>query len=494
MSNEVYDLAIIGAGPGGYHAAIRAAQYGAKVALIEKEELGGACLNWGCIPTKALYESSKLIQKIRDHGEDFGLICELKIDFGKAVERKNRIVKDLVKGIEALQRSWKNDVFKGYGKIISGDLDNGFEIAIEGESHDVFIKAKRIIIATGSSPKLIPSFNIDHDKILTSSDILHPEFKKVPKNLLVIGAGVIGCEFANIFATFGSKVTVLEYLPLPIATEEPMIIREIMNKFEKLGIDLHISQNVLSIENTGTGVKVITCSALIPNEEIESAEKSIYEADYCLISIGREKESSNIGLERIGIETIRNTIRVVPDTLETNIKGVYAIGDVTGGLMLAHVASYEGNVAVANALSSIGGFPIKPLTTDYSVVPSTIFTNPNIGSVGIRRADAKEKNIDVLMGRFTYASLGKAKCMGEDEGFIMVLANKENGKIIGASCIGVEAPELIAEIALAMKYGLTAHDVGNVIHSHPTISEVVLEGAEDVYGMAIHRRGRPRFI
>ncbi|MBY9006484.1 MAG: dihydrolipoyl dehydrogenase [Candidatus Lokiarchaeota archaeon] len=494
MINEVYDLAIIGAGPGGYHAAIRAAQYGAKVALIEKESLGGTCLNVGCIPTKALYASTKLIQQIREHGEEFGVSCELKTNFSNAVERKNRIVRELVDGIAGLQKSWKNDVFNGFGKIIGGDINNGFDLAIEGDNGEKTIRAKRVIIATGSFPKLIPSFNIDHQKILTSSDILHPDFKEIPKSLLIIGAGVIGCEFANIFATFGSKVTVLEYLPLPIATEEPMIIRAIMNKFEKSEIDLHISQNVLSIEKTANGVKATTCPANIPKDEIESIEKKVFEADYCLVSIGREKEIFNLGLEKLGIETVRGAINVNPDTLETYVKGIYAIGDVTGGLMLAHVASYEGNVAIANALSSIGGFPIKPATTDYSVVPATIFTSPNIGSVGIRRAEAKEKNISVAMGRFTYSSLGKAKCMGEEEGFIMILANKENGKIIGASCIGAEAPELIAEIALAMKYGLTAHDIGSVIHSHPTISEMVLEGAEDVFGMAIHRRGRPRFV
>jgi dihydrolipoamide dehydrogenase len=209
------------------------------------------------------------------------------------------------------------------------------------------------------------------------------------------------------------------------------------------------------------------------------------------VSIGRAKESSNLGLEEMGIGTERGAIKVNPDTLETDCKGIYAIGDVTGGVMLAHVASYEGDVAVNNALTSIGGFPTHHETTDYTVVPATIFTSPNIGSVGMRRSDAKDKGIDVAMGRFPFQSLGKAKCMGEEEGFIMILANKDNGEIIGASCIGAEAPELISEIALAMKHGLTIQDVSEVIHSHPTISEMVLEGAEDVFGMAIHRKGRP---
>ncbi|MDX1797037.1 MAG: dihydrolipoyl dehydrogenase [Candidatus Lokiarchaeia archaeon] len=490
MSDKLYDLAIIGAGPGGYHAAIRAAQYGAKVALIEKDKLGGTCLNRGCIPTKALYASAHLIEKIKE-AKEFGVdVTQYKLSFSKAVERKNKVVKELVKGIDVLENSWKNDVYHGFGKIIGGNIDMGFEISVEGEE-SVNIKAKRVIIATGSSPALIPAFNIDHKRILTSDDILDPNFKTVPDRLLIIGAGVIGCEFANIFATFGSKVAMLEYLSSPIATEEPMIVKVLQKKFENLGIEIHTSKNVLSVENTENGVKATTCSADVPRDQIENAEKQLFEADLCLVSIGRSKESKSIGLENLGIDTDRGAIKVKSDTLETAVKGIYAIGDVTGGIMLAHVASYEGDVAVANALSSIGGFPVDEMKTDYKVVPATIFTSPNIGSVGYRRKVAKNLGFDVLMGQFPYQSLGKAKCMGEEEGFIMVLADKTTYKILGASCIGAEAPELIAEIALAMQHGLTIHDIGETIHSHPTISEMVLEGSESVVGMSIHKKGRP---
>ncbi|MHA1688515.1 MAG: dihydrolipoyl dehydrogenase [Promethearchaeota archaeon] len=493
MSDKIYDVAIIGGGPGGYHGAIRAAQYGAKVALIEKYKLGGTCLNRGCIPTKALYASVELIQKIREHGKEFGIEnCPMTLNFEQAVERKNKVVEELVGGIESLEKAWKNDIYWGRGKLAGGDAENGFNIAIEGET-TTEIKAKRVIIATGSSPALIPAFNIDHERILTSDDILDPNFKIVPERLLIIGAGVIGCEFANIFATFGSKITMLEYLSSPIATEEPMIIKELRKKMDALGIELHVSQNVLSIENTGSGVKATTCSAGVPRDQIDSAEKFTYEADYCLISIGRAKESSNLGLEEMGIEVDRGAIQVDRETLETNVKGIYAIGDVTGGIMLAHVAYYEADVAVANALNSLGGFPVTSKKADYSVVPATIFTSPNIGSVGLRRDQAKRQGIDVAMGRFPFASLGKAKCLGEEEGFLMILAEKNTGKIIGASCIGAEASELIAEIALAIKHGLTVHDLGETIHSHPTISEMVMEAAEDVVGMAIHRKGRPSF-
>ncbi|MBY9008982.1 MAG: dihydrolipoyl dehydrogenase [Candidatus Lokiarchaeota archaeon] len=489
-SSELYDIAIIGSGPGGYHSSIRAAQFGAKVALIEKNKLGGTCLNLGCIPAKTLYASAEFIQKLRENGEDHGILCEFKLDFSKAVARKNKVVKELTDGIATLEKAWKNDVYIGHGKILNGNANNGFEISIKGKDNKK-IKAKRVILATGSTPVLIPVFNIDHDRILTTDDILHPNFKILPEKLLIIGAGVAGCEFANIFASFGSKVTMLEYLPSPIASEEPMIVKEIQKKFDSLGIEIFVSQNVLSIINTGSGVKATTVSADVPREQLETAKKSIFEADYCLVTIGRAKESGNLGLEDFKIETQRGAIQVDSKTLETSVKGIFAIGDVTGGLMLAHVARHEGDVAVANALASLDEFQVEEKITDYRVIPATIFTSPNIGSVGLRRKNAKNSGYDLLIGMFPYVSLGKAKCMGEEDGFILIIADKKTDKILGASCVGAEAPELISEISLAMQHGLTVHDVATTVHSHPTISEMILEGMEDVYGMAIHKKGRP---
>ncbi|MHA1320624.1 MAG: dihydrolipoyl dehydrogenase family protein, partial [Promethearchaeota archaeon] len=414
--SELYDIAVIGSGPGGYHSAIRAAQYGAKVALIEKNKLGGTCLNLGCIPAKALYASAEFIQKLRENGEDHGIIGDFKLDFSKAVLRKNRVVKELTDGIATLERAWKNDVYIGHGKILNGNANNGFEISIEGADNKK-IKAKRVIIATGSTPVLIPAFNIDHDRILTTDDVLHPDFKTLPRKLLIIGAGVAGVEFANIFASFGSKVTMLEYLPSPIASEEPMVVKEIQKKFTNLGIEILVSQNVLSIVNTGSGVKATIISADVPKEQIETAKKSFVEADYCLVTIGRAKESRNLGLEDLKIETPRGAIQVDSKSLETSVKGIFAIGDVTGGLMLAHVARHEGDVAVANALASLDEFQVKEKTTNYRIIPATIFTSPNIGSVGLRRKNAKNAGYDLLMGRFPYESLGKAKCIGEEDGF-----------------------------------------------------------------------------
>ncbi|MFW9823190.1 MAG: dihydrolipoyl dehydrogenase [Candidatus Thorarchaeota archaeon] len=485
-----YDLAVIGAGPGGYHAAIRAAQYGAKVALIEKNKLGGTCLNRGCIPTKALLASAHFIKKIQE-AEEFGVNVQgYQADFSKIVERKNRIVNELGTGIANLQKSWNNDVFIGFGRLLGGNAEQGFKISIQGDNSYETIYAKRVIIATGSTPALIPNFNVDHERILTSDDILDPNFKTIPRSLLIIGAGVIGCEFADIFATFGSEVTLLEYLPTPIGTEEPIIVKQLQKKFEAMGIKIHTSQNVLSIENTGSGVKAITCSTSFSPNQIENAEESIFEADLCLVSIGRNKVSKNLGLEEMGIQTNRGSIEVDPRTLETNVNGIYAIGDVTGGIMLAHVASYEGDIAVANALSSLKLFKVHSRRTNYRVVPSTIFTSPNIGSVGLKRKQAKDYGIDLLVGQFPYSSLGKAKCMGE-EGLLIILADKHTLQIVGASCIGEGAAELIAEITLAMEHGLTIEDITSTIHSHPTLSEMVLEAAEAVVGKAIHKKGRP---
>ncbi|MBY8992642.1 MAG: dihydrolipoyl dehydrogenase [Candidatus Lokiarchaeota archaeon] len=485
-----YDLVIIGAGPGGYHSAVRAAQYGAKVALIEKNKLGGTCLNRGCIPTKALLASAHFIEKLQ-RAEEFGV--ELKgytTDFSKVVERKNKIVNELGTGIANLQKSWKNDVYIGHGKILGGNTEEGFKVLIKGETNEEIILGKRVILATGSTPALIPNFNVDHERILTSDDILNPNFKTIPKRLLIIGAGVIGCEFADIFATFGSEVTLLEYLPSPIATEEPIIIKHLQKKFDSMGLKIFTSQNVLSVENTGSGIKATTCSASVPRDEIENAETSVYEADLCLVSIGRNKVSNDLGLEEIGIGTRRGAIEVDPGTLETSVNGIYAIGDVIGGIMLAHVASYEGDIAVANALSSLGIYKNHSKRANYRVVPSTIFTSPNIGSVGLKINQAKNLGIDVLVGQFSYSSLGKAKCMGE-EGLLIILADKHTTQIIGASCIGESAPELIAEITLAMQNGLSIEDITATIHSHPTLSEMVLEAAEAIVGRSIHKKGRP---
>lgn len=491
MDKVVYDLAIIGAGPGGYHAAIRAAQYDAKVALIEKDKVGGTCLNRGCIPTKALFSSAKLIENIDRNAKSFGvdIIGEIKPNLKNAVGRKNLIVKELISGIETLIKQRKIELFYGTGRIVEGSIDSNFTIEIK--NNDIKqIRAKRIIIATGSRPALIPSFSIDHELILTSDDVLAEDYIRVPNTLLIVGGGVVGCEFANIFSRFGSKITILEFLPSILAIEEPLIVRELKKKFNIMGIKIFENKNILKIEKFDSKVRAITCNSKLAPEEIDSAEKQIFEADLCIVSIGRKACVEDLGLENTKILTLQGRININPNTLETSEEGIYAIGDVTGGVMLAHVASYEGDIAVFNALSSIGGFDTFPVVADYSVIPASIFTAFEIGSVGYKSKFLEDRGIKTRTGRFGYASSGKAKCMGEDEGFLMIITDEKTDDIIGASCIGVAAPELIAEIALAMKNGLTIHDITETVHSHPTLSEMVLEAAEDVYGLSTHRARR----
>ncbi len=496
MSEQpIYDVFIIGAGSGGYHAALRAAQYDAKVAICEKKDVGGTCLNRGCIPTKALYSSSRLLSDMRSKTKEFGIdiSCTPAPNFAQAVERKNKVVKELVAGIEGLIKTRKIPLYRGHGKIVKTNVDvNGeklFECVVEGKDN-IKLFARKVIVATGSVPAQIPVMNIDHKKILDSDDILDPNFKTLPKKILIIGAGVIGCEFANIFATMGVKVVMLEFLDTMLVTEEKLVIKELKKVFDELHIELYTGQNVLKVETTPTGVKGTTCDAKVPKDQVATAEKKTFEADMCLVSIGRSKVFTNVGLEAIGVEIERGQIKVDPKTLETKCPGVYAVGDVTGRMMLAHVAYADANVAVANALHAIGKFDIEPKVSDLSVVPWTIFTSPNIGTIGLREEAAKKKVAKVNTGRFYYASLGKAKAMGEEEGFMMIVADGETDKILGATCIGAEAPELISEVAVAMKNGLTCEQVAETIHSHPTISEMVLETAEDVHGMAIHKVGR----
>jgi dihydrolipoamide dehydrogenase len=489
--DQLYDLCIIGAGPGGYHSAIRAAQLGAKVVLIEKDKLGGTCSNWGCIPTKALFASAKLVSDIREKAESFGIITgPVTTDFAKAVDRKNEVVTSLVDGIAGLLKAQKVKVLFGTGKVEGGNVENGFTVSSTDKEGQVeTLVAKRLLIATGSTPAMIPAFNIDHQKIITSDDILAPEFKSLPEKMLIIGAGVIGCEFANIFAAFGVKIIMLEFLDTMLATEEPSVVKELKKKFDALGIEVNTSQNVLSVVATDSGVTATTVPASVPKEEIENAEKSVFDADLCLVSIGRAKISADLGLEDLGVVIERGQIKIDKATCETDAKGVYAIGDVTGVMMLAHVASHQGDVAVANALHDLG-FDVEPRTANYDFIPYTIFTNPNIGSVGLREKVAKEKLGKVNTGRFFYGSLGKARCMDETDGFMMIVADEASDNLVGATCIGAEAPELISEITVAMQTGITAQQLGEIVHSHPTISEMVIEAVEDVHGMAIHKAGR----
>lgn len=460
-----FDIVVVGAGPGGYVAAIRAAQLGAKTALVERDRIGGTCLNWGCIPTKALYYSAKALEGAR-HAAEFGVNAgEISFDLAKAVERKDGVVKKLVGGVEQLLKGNKVEVIKG-----NGFLESAGRVRVTNNGSTETIAAKAVIIATGSEPAMIPAFNIDRKNVLTSTEML--DLKKVPESLLIIGGGVMGCEFATLFSAFGSSVMIVELLPAILSTEDKMVGRVISKKFKETGV------SVL------TDVQV---EAVIPEDgcvKTRLKDGREFMTEKVMVAIGRSFNSAGIGLDALGVTVEKGRI-AVDERMETNVKGVYAIGDVTGKMLLAHVASTQGIVAVNAALG-------KDARMDYSVIPAGIFTDPEIASVGLREKDAEEKGIPVAVGRFPYAASGKALGMGETEGFVQIVADPGTDKVLGCSIVGAHATDLIGEAALAMKAGVTVKDLAGTIHAHPTLPELVMEAAEDVHGLAIHKIGRKR--
>ncbi|MBI5327144.1 MAG: dihydrolipoyl dehydrogenase [Deltaproteobacteria bacterium] len=463
---QEFDIVVIGGGPGGYVAAIRAAQMGAKAALIEKDALGGTCLNRGCIPTKALYYSAKTIAAVKKASE-FGVTTgEVGFDIAKAVDRKDDVVKRLVGGVGQLLKGNGVTVINGTGSI---EAIGKVKVEKEDGSTEI-IAAKNIIIATGSEPAMIPAFRIDRENVITSTEALN--LKKLPKSILIIGGGVMGCEFANIFSKFGSSVKVVELLPTILSTEDKQVVRVIAKAFKDAGIEVYTEANVEGIEKTDVGVKT----------RLKDGKEFLTEK--VLVTIGRSFNSTGIGLEKACVEVEKGRIKV-NNKMETNVKGIYAIGDVTGQMLLAHIASAGAIVAVENALG-------KEKWMDYSAVPGGIFTDPEIASVGLREKDAEAKGIKISVGRFPYAASGKALAMGEPEGFMQIIVEQGAERIIGATIVGAHATDLIGEVAVVVKGGGKLKHITEVIHAHPTLPEIVLEAAEDVHGRAIDKIERKR--
>lgn len=457
---QEYDIVVIGAGPGGYVAAIRASQLGAKVAVVEKEKPGGTCLNQGCIPTKALVAGVEIIEKL-EKAADFGIeIKDYSFDFTKMIKRKDAVVNKLQQGIGFLFKKNKIDLYSGKGKLLTKET-----VEVETADGKEELKAKNIIIATGSSPLLIPSFNYDGQRVITSTEAL--ELQEVPESLLIVGAGVIGCEFASIFSTLGSKVIMVDVMDRILPTEDRSISLNMTRIFKKKGVEI----------KTGIKIKEIT-----PGENGITAvleDGSGLEARKALVSIGRKVETGGLGLEEIGIEKDEKGAVIVNERMETNVKGIYAIGDITNKIQLAHVASAQGIVAAENVMG-------KDKKMDYRSVPNCIFTSPEIASVGLTAQEAKEAGYEVLEGRFSYRAIGKALAMGEEEGMVKLVVDKKTNRVLGGQLTGAHASDLIAEITLAIKNGLTAHQIASTIHAHPTLAEAVMEAAEAVYGKAIH--------
>ncbi len=455
-------VAVIGGGPGGYVAAIKAAMLGADVTVIEKRRVGGTCLNVGCIPTKALLASSSLISSIKE-SKNFGINIDgdIEVNFRDMMERKNKIVNQLISGIEFLFDKRGIKLVNGFGKLIE---KNKVEVKKEDGSIEV-IEADKIILANGSQPVILPMFPYDGDTIITSDEALN--LKEVPKSLLIVGGGVIGCEFGQFFKNLGTEVTIVEMVDQLLPLEDKDIAKQLQRQFKKDKIKVM------------TGIRIEKCE-IIDNEVIATlSNKKQVKAEKALLSIGRKPYLENSGVEDIGIELDRGKI-VVNENLETNIEGIYAIGDLINTPFLAHVASKEGIIAAQNAVSG------KSKTLNYKAVPRCVYTEPEVAGVGITEKELQEKGIEYNIGQFDFRALGKAQAIGQFQGFIKILSDKED-KIIGASIVGPHATDLLTELSLAVHLGLTVEQVGDVIHAHPTLSEGIMEALHDVHGECIHK-------
>lgn len=464
-------IVILGAGPGGYVAAIRAAQLGARVTVIESRALGGVCLNWGCIPSKALLSVIELGDKVKK-SEDLGLLVQgpLTYDLARMVARKDKVVATLVKGIATLFKAWNIEHVQGTGSL--RDRQTVTVTADDGRVQD--IHADAIVIATGSSWPNLPQFPIDGTQVLTSQHLL--DLDRIPVSLLIIGAGVEGCEFAALYSGLGTEVTIVELMARVLPLEDEEISSTMERELKKRGVTVLTGTTVERLERSAA-----TITAYLKDGGQITAEKM-------LVSVGRSLNSRGIGLEQVGVQTGRRREILINDRMETTVPGIYAIGDVVGKAMLAHVASAQGKVAVENIMG-------HEAAIRYDVIPAGIFTLPEIGRVGMteqqarERAEASGQNPDmaVKVGRFRYAGIGKAQATGDTAGFFKVIAESPSGKILGVHIVGAHAADLVHEAALAMQVGATVTQLAETVHAHPTLAEGLMEAAEDVEGKAIHQ-------
>ncbi len=462
-------IAILGAGPGGYVAAIRAAQRGARVTVIENQALGGVCLNWGCIPSKALLAVVELGEQLKKaHELGLQLSQPPAYDPARMVARKNRIVGGLVKGIAMLFKHWDISHVQGTGRLAN---DQTVRVS-RADGSETTIQADGIIIATGSSPPALPLFPVDGSDVMTSKEAL--EIPRIPGRLLIIGGGVEGCEFASLYAGLGSQVTIVEMMPRLLPTEDDDVSALIERELKKHRVRSMVETSVTHIEKTASGIRA----------DLTNGEQLL--CDGVLVSVGRRVNTMGIGLEEVGV-TLGDTGGIaVNERLQTNVPGVYAIGDVVGGPMLAHVASAEGKVAADNLVGQAS-------TMRYDVVPAGIFTLPEIGRVGLTERQIREQGVSPHIGQYRYSGLGKAHAVGDLVGLVKILADPKTDRVLGAHLVGSHAADLVHEAALAMRLNATASQVANMIHAHPTHAEALMEAAEDVNDLAIHlARKRPR--
>jgi len=461
--NEKIDVAIIGGGPGGYVSAIKAAHLGLKAVLIEKDKLGGVCLNRGCIPTKALVSTAELLNHLQRAGE-FGIqVKDYSFDFTAIMKRKDLITRRLSSGVEQLMKANQVRVVRGEGQIIEPGKVEVTDTAGQKE----VIKTKNIIIATGSSVMKLPFPGIDSEGVITSDEAL--SLSELPSRMIIIGGGVVGIEFAGIFKALGVEVTVVEMLPRILPPIDEEIARRLTQILRRKGIEILTDCKVKEIKKNNQNLEVLVSTS--------EGEKKL-ETEKVLLAAGRVPELGNIDVQRLGIELDGRAIKV-DEKMRTNIPGIYAVGDVVGKIMLAHVASREGIVAVEN----ISG---KEVLMDYKVVPNCVFSMPEVASVGLTEEEARKENDNIKVSKFPFMANGKALGMGETEGMVKIIADGDTLELLGLHILGIHASDLIAEGTLALSMEATAEEIVNTIHAHPTLAETIAEAAEGILGKPIH--------
>jgi dihydrolipoamide dehydrogenase len=463
---ENFDVVVIGAGPAGYVAAIRAAQLKQKVAIVDKQWMGGVCLNIGCIPSKSLLKNAEVAHTLRERGKDFGFSFEnLKLDYGVAVKRSRQNSDRLVKGVGFLMKKNNIAVFMGEAKFKAKDTLN----VTDKDGKVTELKAKNIIVATGASAMVPPAWKVDGEKVVTYWEAILQT--TLPKSVVVIGSGAIGVEFSTIWSAYGVDVTIVEMLPRVVPLEDEEVSKELEKNFTKRGIKTMTGHKVESVEATKTGVKVKVSA---------EGKETVLEADQALVAIGFRPNSKGLGLEEVGVKINERGFVEVDEKMQTNIPGIWAIGDVTGKLMLAHVGSAMGIVCAENIAGA------ETVTLDYEMMPRATYSYPQVASFGLTETQAKERGYEIKIGRFPFQPNGKALGMGDYMGFVKIVMDAKYGEILGAHMIGPEVTELLPELTLARMMELTPHEIARNVHAHPTLSEAIMEAAHGAEGSPIH--------
>jgi dihydrolipoamide dehydrogenase len=461
-----YDVIVIGAGPAGYVCAIRAAQLGLKTAIVEKEYMGGVCLNVGCIPSKSLLKNAEVAHILRERGKEFGFSFEnLTLDYSVAVKRSRQVSNRLTKGVEFLMKRNAIEVHKGTARVTAQDTVQ----VTDGSGNSRELKARNIVVATGARASVPRGWQVDGQKVVTYLEAILQE--KLPKSVVVIGSGAVGVEFSTVWSAYGCEVTVVEMLPRLVPLEDEEISAELEKAFKKRGIKVLTDHRVEGIETTETGVKVKVSS---------QAGEVVLEAEQALVAIGFSPNGGSLGLEEIGVKVSERGTVEVDERLATNVPGIWAIGDVTGKLMLAHVGSAQGIVCAENIAGA------ETINLNYEMMPRATYCQPQIASFGLSEAQAKERGYEIKVGRFPFQANGKALGLGESTGWVKLVTDAKYGEILGAHMIGPEVTELLPELTIAQMMELTPAEIARNVHAHPTLSETLMEAAHGAMGHSIH--------